>query len=107
MATGTAVRGATVGGAAVGGTAVGGSVTNGTALAVGDGVAAAIVAAAGEVAPPVPDPPAVAPHPASTISEIVGTSRRVTPASIFILHSLSTCGECQADRVAGRNDRMS
>jgi len=107
MATGTAVRGAVVRGAVVGGTAVGGSVTNGTALAVADGVAAVVVAAASEVAPPVPDTPAVAPHPASTISETVGTSRRVTPASIFILHTWSTCGECQAGRVAGGNDRMS
>jgi hypothetical protein len=87
--------------------AVGGDVTNGTVLAVEDGVEAEPVAAAGETAPPVPDTPAVAPHPASTISEIVGTSRRVTPASIFILHTLSTCGERQAGRVADRNDRMS
>jgi hypothetical protein len=107
MAMGTAVRGAVVGGGAVGGAVGGGSVTTGAAVAVGDGVAAVLVAAAGEVAPPVPDTAAVAPHPASTISEIVGNSRRVTPASIFILHTLSTCRERQAGRVAGRNDRMS
>jgi hypothetical protein len=107
MSRGTAVRGAVVRGGAVGGTGVGASVTNGTALAAEDGVDAGLVGAAGAVAPPVPDTAAVAPHPASAISEIVGTSRRSTPASMFILQTLSTCGECQADRVAGRNGRMS
>src|ERR1019366_3356092 len=87
MARGTAVRGADVRGGAVGGTAVDGSVANGTVMAVEDGVEAGLVAAAGGTAPPVPDTAAVAPHPASAISEIVGTSRRITPAGMFILHT--------------------